>query len=142
MLKKNTKTLSGNVSYGENITSYEKNYGFDKLHVTTPGNVSVRDGGTFQAGLNYGIDLDNKGFINLTGEYTLRDNSNRAGTYTGQVYPNVGGVNKDDSILSARGLTRNRFDMHTGNSKMASGAIMLNAGYALSNKWNLKVFAG
>ncbi len=118
VLKKNTNTLSGNVSYGENITSYHKNYAFEKLNIASPGNISVHDGGIFQAGLNYGIALNKKGFINLTGEYSLRNSSNRTGTYTGPAYANIGGANKDDSILNARGLTRDKFDMHIGNSRI------------------------
>jgi iron complex outermembrane receptor protein len=142
VLKKNFNTLSGNLSYGENITSYKKNYAFEKLNIVSPANVNVNDGGTFQVGLNYGVDLNKKGFINLTGEYLLRDNSNRTGTYTGQVYTNVGGVNRDDSILNAKGLTRDKFDMFIGNSRMSGGSIIVNAGYALSDKWNLKIFGG
>ena len=92
--------------------------------------------------MNYGIDLNKKGFINLTGEYSLRNPTNRTGTYTGQVYPYVNGVNKDDSILSARSLTRNNFDMRIGNSKISSGSFILNAGYDLSDKWKLKLFGG
>ena len=142
ILKSNTNSLSGNVSYGENITAYNKNYALDKLNKINSGDVSVNDGGTFFAGLNYGIDLNKKGFINLTGEYSLRDKSNRAGTYSGPVYANVSGVNKDDSILNARGLTRDNFDMRIGNSKISSGAFILNGGYNLSDKWELKMFGG
>jgi iron complex outermembrane recepter protein len=142
VLKKSTNTISGNVSYGENITNYDKDYALGKLNKTDTRDVSVQDGGTFQAGINYGFNLNNKGFINLTGEYSLRDKSNRTGTYTGAVYANVGGANKDDSILNAKGLTRNDFDMRIGNSKIASGSFIVNAGYALSSKWNVKVFGG
>ncbi|MEO6550216.1 MAG: TonB-dependent receptor [Ferruginibacter sp.] len=142
VLKNTTNVLSGNVSYGENISKYPKNYAFGKINNSSPSEVSVHDGGAFQAGLNYGISLDKKGFINLTGEYSLRNRSNRAGTYTGAVYANVNGANRDDSILNARGLTRNNFDMRVGNSKISSGAFMLNAGYNLSTNWKLKVFGG
>ncbi|MEP6947798.1 MAG: TonB-dependent receptor [Ginsengibacter sp.] len=142
VLKKSTNALSGNVSYGENITSYQKNYAFGKLNIAAPEDVSVHDGGTFMAGLNYGIDLNKKGFINLTGEYSLRNQSNRTGTYTGPVYANVNGVNRDDSILNAKGLTRNTFDMRVGNSRISSGGFMLNAGYNLSDRWKLKLFGG
>ena len=55
----------------------------DKLNNSKSNDVTVNDGGTFQAGLNYGIDLNKKGFINLTGEYSLRNPTNRTGTYTG-----------------------------------------------------------
>lgn len=140
--KKSTNVLSGDISYGENITSYQKDYALSKLNHTTANNVNVQDGGTLKAGLNYGFDLNKKGFLNITGEYALRDKSNRAGTYTGAVFANVDSVNKDDSILSARGLSRNDFDMRIGNSKIVSGAVIINAGYTISNKWNLKFFGG
>lgn len=142
VLKKNTNSLNGNVSYGESVTSYPKDYGLGKLSNTSVKNVSVHDGGALQVGLNYGFSLRKKGFINLTGEYSLRNKSNRAGTYTGQVYPSVNGANKDDSILSARSLTRNDFDMRIGNSRISTGAVILNAGYTIGDKWNLKVFGG
>jgi iron complex outermembrane recepter protein len=142
VLKKVTNKLNGNISYGENITSYNRDYGLEKLNNTAVKKVNAYDGTTFQAGLNYGFNLGKKGFINLTGEYSLRDKSNRAGTYTGAVYPTINGVNKDDSILNARSLTRNNFDMLIGNSKIASGAVIVNAAYALSNKWTVKLFGG
>jgi len=140
ILKTTTNNLTGNVLYGENVSSYAKDYAFDKLAHTTQQNASVRDGKNFLVGLNYGINLNNRGFINLTGEYSLRDATNRTGTYTGAVYPNVGGQNKDDSILNARKLTRDHFDLHLGNSKITAGSFVLNAGYNLSDRWNLKVF--
>src|SRR5258705_10575514 len=142
ILKKNINSLGGSISFGENITSYTKDYAFEKLGNTSVKDISVHDGGTFQAGLNYGFGIGKKGFINLSGEYSLRDKSNRTGTYTGQVFPSVNGANKDDSILSARSLTRNDFDMRIGNSKISSGAVVLNAEYAFSSNWNLKLFGG
>ena len=142
VLKNNTGILSGNVSYGENVSGYAKNYALGKLSNTTYNNLNVQDGGNFQTGLNYGFNLGTKGFINLTGEYSLRSASNRAGTFTGQLYPFVGGANKDDSILNARSLIRDHFDMRIGNSKISAGAIILNSKYALNKYWNLKVFGG
>ncbi|MEO6730465.1 MAG: TonB-dependent receptor [Ferruginibacter sp.] len=142
VLKKSTNLLSGNISYGENVTSYPKNYALGKLSSTNPKDVSVHDGGAFVAGLNYGFDLNKKGHINITGEYSLRSRSNRAGTYTGAVFANVSGANRDDSIMKARGLTRDNFDMRIGNSRVSSGAVIVNAGYALSEKWNLNLFGG
>jgi iron complex outermembrane receptor protein len=142
VLKDNTNSLSGSISYGENITSYDKNYALNKLGNINTNKASLSDGATFHAGLNYGIGLNKKGFLNLTGEYSLRNPTNRTGTYTGQVYPSVNGVNRDDSILSARSLTRNDFDMRIGNSKIESGSFVINSSYNLSDKWSLKLFAG
>jgi iron complex outermembrane receptor protein len=142
VLKKSTNVLSGSVSYGENSTKYPKNYALGKLTNTSYNDASVKDGGVFQAGLNYGFDLNKKGYLNITGEYSLREASNRTGTYTGAVYANVNGVNRDDSIMNAKGLTRNNFDMRTGNSRISSGSVIVNMGYALGKTWNLKVFGG
>jgi iron complex outermembrane recepter protein len=140
VLKNNTNVLSGNVSYGENITSYPKNYALDLLNHHNTSKVNVRDGGAFDASLNYGVDLNKKGFLNFTGEYSIRDASNRAGTYTGQLYPNLSGANKDDSILQARGLTRNNFDMRIGNAKIVNGAIVVNGAYSISKQWQLQLY--
>lgn len=140
VLKSNTDLLSGYLSYGENVTSYDKNHALDKLNKTSSKDLNVQDGGSFQAGLNYGINLKNRGFMNLTGEYSMRDPSNRTGTYTGQVYPSQGGAVKDDSILNARSLTRNAFDMRIGNSKIMNAAVVANAAYRLNDKWTLKAF--
>ncbi len=143
VLKKNTNGLSGLVSYGSNVSSYSKNYAFNKLNGKDPDQkTSVTDGGNFQAALNYGFALKEKGFINLNGEYISRDFSNRTGTYTGQIYPSVGGIVKDDSIMAARGTNRNTFDMRIGNSKITSGSLFLNSQYSLGKSWKLQVFGG
>ena len=142
VLKKSTNVLSGNISYGENVSSYPKNYALGKINNSAVKDESVQDGSNFQAGLNYGFNLNKKGYINITGEYSLRGESNRAGTYTGAVFANVSGANRDDSIMRARGLTRNDFDMRIGNSKISSGAVILNSAYALGENWNVKLFGG
>lgn len=143
VLKKNTEGFSGMVSYGENVSSYIKNYALNKLSGKNPDEkTSVTDGGSFQAALNYGVSLNRKGYLNINGEFTRRDFSNRTGTYTDQIYPSVGGKVRDDSIMTARGTNRNDFDMRIGNSKMTSGSIMLNSQYNLGKNWDLKVFGG
>jgi len=142
VLKKSTNLLNGHVSYGENISRYQKDYALGKINNSSVNNVNVHDGGSFDAGLNYGFNLNNKGFLNITGEYSMRDKTNRTGTYTGPVYANVGGANRDDSILNVRGLTRNNFDMRIGNSRIVSGGVLINSSYALNDKWTLQVFGG
>ncbi len=127
VLKKKINYLDANVSYGLNATKYAKNFALYKAQNNSNSpDKRVTDGNTLQGSLNYGAKIGDKGFLNLTGEYTQRDETNRAGTYTGAVYANVGGVNKDDSILAARGLTRDNFDMRIGNSRMKGGAAMFN----------------
>ncbi len=119
VLKKKTNYVDANVSYGMNITSYDKNYAYNKLNFAPalPSSVKITDGQTLQAAVNYGFAVG-RGTLNLTGEYNQHQITNRVGTYTGAVFANVNGVNKDDSIMGARGLNRNTFDMRIGNSQM------------------------
>jgi iron complex outermembrane receptor protein len=142
VLKKRTGILEAGISFGGYITSYEKNYALYKLAGKTDDpSVKVRDGGNLQASVGYGFKI-NKGYLNLTGEYIKRDATNRTGTYTGAVYPNVNGVNRDDSIMAARGLTRNFFDMNIGNAEMKGGSLFYNFAYPAGKKTELYSFGG
>ncbi|HET7896243.1 MAG TPA: TonB-dependent receptor, partial [Flavisolibacter sp.] len=112
-------------------------------------NVHVTDGGTFQGSLGYGLSIG-RGYLTLNGEYISRDATNRTGTYTplsptstsGTIFPPVNGQNRDDSLLAARGLTRNDFDIRAGNSEMKGGAIFYNFGLPVGNKGEFYVFGG
>lgn len=139
VLKNETGVLSGNISYGQHVSSYAKNYVINK---GINDHVNVRDGAATQVALNYGFKLGSKGILNLTGEYTQRDISNRSGTYTGQIYPSVGGLVKDDSILSARGLNRDDFDMRIGNSKINGGGVMYNLDLPINDNTTFYAFGG
>jgi iron complex outermembrane receptor protein len=142
VLKKKTGILEAGVSYGAYITNYNKNYALYKIQNKSddPG-VKVTDGNTFQGSLGYGLKVG-KGYLSLNGEYIDRGATNRTGTYTGRVYPNVSGLDRDDSILSAKGLTRNFFDLRAGNSAMKSGAIFYNFGIPVGEKGEFYVFGG
>ena len=142
VLKKRTGLLEAGVSYGKHITEYEKNFAQFKLtNNSADPNVKARDGGNFQASLGYGFNVG-KGSLNITGEYINRERTNRAGTYTGQLYPRVNNVVKDDSILAARGLDRNDFDLRIGNSDMKGSSVFYNFSYPVSTKSELYLFGG
>lgn len=142
VITKKTIGLSGNASYGANVSSYEKDYFSNYALGTNKGSTNVTDGGTTQIGLNYGFKLLQKGFVNLTGEFTQRDASNRAGTYYGQIYPSVNGAVKDDSILNARGLNRNNFDLRYGNAKVINYNTFLNAALPINDNLEVYLFGG
>lgn len=143
VLKKNTNGLSGNISYGSNFSSYPKNWAQNKLTGKDPNEkTSVTDGANFQASINYGASFKGKGFINVNAEFIQRGESNRTGTYTGQIYPLVAGNNRDDSIMSARGLNRNTFDMRIGNSRIVGGSLFINSQVDLGKSWKLNMFGG
>lgn len=139
VLKQQTGSVIGNVSAGQYMTSYDRDY---VLSGGKADPVSVNDGLTLQGALNYGLKVGKKGFLNLTGEYTSRDQTNRTGTYTGQIFPSVGGVVKDDSIMAARGLDRNDFDMRIGNSSVKGGGAVFNFSTELNKKLDLYSFGG
>lgn len=142
VLKKKTGLLEAGASYGFYNTSYPKNYALYKLQGKTDDpDVSVTDGKTFQGNLGYGFNIK-KGYLSLNGEYIKRDPTNRTGTYTGRVFPNVNGANRDDSIMGARGLTRNDFDIRAGNSGMKGGAIFYNFGYPVDQNGEFYAFGG
>jgi iron complex outermembrane recepter protein len=142
VLKKKTGLLEASVSYGEYITKYPKNYALYKmLGKTDNPDVNVTDGNTFQGALGYGFNLG-KGYLTLNGEYIDRKGTNRTGTYTGAVYPNVNGVNRDDSIMAAKGTNRNTFDLRAGNSAMKSGAIFYNFAYPVGVNGEIYAFGG
>lgn len=142
VLKKKTGVLEANASFGMYNTKYEKNYALYKINNKTDDpEKRVHDGENFQASLGYGFKIG-KGSLVLTGEYTQRNRTNRTGTYTGAVYPNVGGVNRDDSIMAARGQTRENFDMYIGNSKMKGGAIFFNFSHPIGEKIEVYAFGG
>ncbi len=142
VLKKKTGLLEAGTSYGQYNTKYDKNYGLYKLAGNTADpSVKANDGGNFQASLGYGFKI-NKGYLSLNGEYISREATKRAGAYTGRIYRLVNGLNKDDSIIAARGLNRDLFDLHIGNSQMKGGNVFYNFGYPLSDKTELYLFGG
>lgn len=127
-------------SFGENVTSYDKNYSWNKLHPAAQlsNDVNKTDGGNIQLSANYGVPLK-KGYLQLSGEYLKRNSTNRTGLYTGQIWPSVGGADRSDSINAAKGLTRDNFDIRLGNSEIKAGGATANFLYPISSR--LDVYA-
>ena len=123
VLKQQTGTLQGNVSVGQHMTKFDRDFVINRGNFPE---AKITDGRTTQVALNYGVKVGKKGFLNLTGEYTDRGETNRGGTYTGAVFPTVNGQVRDDSIMNARNLNRNNFDMRIGNSRVRGGGVMYN----------------
>jgi len=140
VLKKRTGLLESNLSVGMHRTEYEKNYGFNNFYkINGDTKVKARDGETIQASLGYGFDIG-KGYLSLNGEYIHRDPTIRSGTVYGRLFGLVNGQNRDDSIMNARGIDRNTFDMAIGQSKMSSGTLFYNFGYPLGKNDNKELY--
>lgn len=138
VLKKRTG-LTLTSSYGANVTSYDKNYSWNKLNPNSPlpGHYNLTDGHNFEAAANYGIPLK-KGYLELSAEYLHRGSSNRTGLYTGQVWGKVNGNDRSDSINAAKGLNRSNFDIRVGNSEIKGGSFVVNFGYPIAD--NLEIY--
>ncbi|MBS4044324.1 MAG: TonB-dependent receptor [Chitinophagaceae bacterium] len=142
VLKKKTGVLEATSSFGQYNTEYEKHYAYNRQFGNKSFSpVKVSDGSNFQAAIGYGFKM-NKGSLMVTGELIQRDPTNRTGTYTGTIFPNVSGQNRDDSIMMARSLNRNSFDMMIGNSKMRSTALFYNFNYAINANTEFYMFGG
>ncbi|AFL83071.1 outer membrane receptor protein [Belliella baltica DSM 15883] len=136
---KKSEGLSGNVAAGTHVTNFQRDY---ILNDGQNAGANISDGDMVSAALNYGLKIGQEGFLNITGEYSRRGFTNRSGTYVGQIFPSVGGVNVDEQELTSRGLTRQDFDMRIGNSAINSGGIMLNFSLPLKNGMELYSFGG
>ena len=142
VLKKSTGVLEANTSFGAHVTEYQKNFAYNKqFNNNSFSPVKVTDGQSFQASLGYGFKLK-KGSLHLTGEYINRTETNRTGTFTGSIFPNVSGQNRDDSIMMARSLNRNTFDMRIGNSRMKSVGLFYNFIYPINTNTEFYMFGG
>jgi len=98
----------------------------DLLDVTgMTGITGSSDGGQLKGSANYGFKIGKKGFLNITGEFLKKNPTNRAGTYTGNVFTSATGANYyhdaadpmrvvDNQIIADRGLTRDDFRMRIG----------------------------
>jgi iron complex outermembrane receptor protein len=104
----------------------------DLLDVTSMvGQTGSGDGQQIKTSANYGFKIGKKGFLNITGEFLKKDPTNRAGTYTGNVFTSTGAKGNfyynmpdvapaggtppmDDIIIAQRNLTRDSFKMRIG----------------------------
>ncbi len=98
------------------------------------------DGESLLVGANYGAELGDEGYVNLTGEIVIRGSANRSGTYSGDIFPGIEGAADTDAELARRGQTRDDYSMKTGQAEAAGGLLALNAVYPLDRDYELYLF--
>ncbi|HET7500321.1 MAG TPA: TonB-dependent receptor, partial [Kofleriaceae bacterium] len=84
---------------------------------TLTGITGSGDGEQIKTSANYGFKLGKRGFLNITGELLEKNPTNRAGSYTGNVFtdPKVDkDLSQDNALLAMKGLTRDDFGMRIG----------------------------
>ena len=101
------------------------------------------DGEKFSIGVNRGILLNKKGFLNFSASYRYQAPTFRGGEYSGTVYKNypAGSTRtdtifikaQDDSIVKARGFNRKAVAENVGNLKLTSMGMVINGGYNIGS---------
>jgi iron complex outermembrane receptor protein len=109
---------------------------------TMTGVTGSGDGAQFKLGGNTGFKLGDRGFANITGEFFARGRTNRAGAWTGDIFPDAVGPEETNAELQARGLTRSDFKMGVGQAGALVGTGVLNAGYKLDSTFTLHAQGG
>jgi iron complex outermembrane receptor protein len=105
------------------------------------------DGENGVFGINRGISLNKKGFLNFSGDLRYRKPTYRGGEYLGTVYQNYPGnatrqdslriIAMDDSIISARGFNRKTPVSNDGSIQVTSFGFSVNGGYPVNSKIEL-----
>jgi iron complex outermembrane receptor protein len=99
------------------------------------GDRRVQDGAQVTAGVNVGLPLGPHGFVNLTGEYHLRQDVNRAGY---DLRPNY--IRPTPTTFDARELSFDRLEFRFGDPRSHDYNLLLNSGFEVAPDWELYAF--
>ncbi len=103
------------------------------------GTTGEGDGDQVKVDVNTGFSFGEGGYVNVTSEFLDRGRTTRGGLYTGKIYAD--GI-EDETMLNARGQTREDFSMKIGQSKATVGAAFYNAVYPLTDGAQFYSFGG
>ena len=105
------------------------------------------DGENIIFGINRGIPISKKGFLNFSGDFRYRAPTFRGGEYKGTVYKiiPIGASHddsarikaQDDSIIQSRAFSRKTPVSNDGNLRLISCGILINGGYSIGNNTEL-----
>jgi len=100
----------------------------------TNGDRRVQDGAQLTVGGNVGLPLGSHGFVNLTGEYHIRQDVNRAGfdLRPNYVRPATG--------FDPRELSFDRLEFRFGDPRSHDYNLLLNSGYEITPDWEVYAF--
>lgn len=123
----------------------------------TYGSMSRGDGETIQYSANYGFEIGEEGFVNLAGQFTDRQRTNRAdgnsliifdqsalGNFFAYPFTDDPEASRafDDAELDRRGLSRDDFNFRVGNSEIQEGGIFLNSVIPVGESAEIYSFGG
>ena len=96
------------------------------------GITAAGDGEQLKLGANGGLKLGDRGFVNVTGEFLARGQTNRADAWPGPIFSADETAEETEAELEARGLTRDDFRMSVGQAGAIVGSGFVNAAYPLN----------
>jgi iron complex outermembrane receptor protein len=97
------------------------------LAANRSGERKVRDGDLWTLGFNVGLPVGAEGYLNLTGEYRDRENTNRAGY---DLRPNY---NRPTAAFDPREASFNRLNFQYGDPKTEDYNVFVNAGIPIGD---------
>jgi iron complex outermembrane receptor protein len=95
----------------------------------------VQDGAQVTAAVNVGLPLGPRGFVNLSGEYHLRQPTNRAGY---DLRPNY--LRPTSTTFDPREIGFDRLEFRFGDPRSHDYNVLLNSGYEIAPDWELYAF--
>jgi iron complex outermembrane receptor protein len=95
----------------------------------------VHDGEQRTIGVNIGVPLGPKGFVNVTGEYHYRQPTNRAGY---DLRPNY--IRPTATTFDPRELQFDRLEFRFGDPRSRDFNLFINSGYEITPDWQLYAF--
>ena len=98
------------------------------------------DGEQVKADVNFGFDIGESGYFNVTGEFLDRAHTDRSDPYEGPLF--FSDRVRDDAEISARGLTRKDLSMKTGQGTATVGSAFFNGAFPISDDAELYTFGG
>ena len=101
----------------------------------TNGDRRVQDGAQLTVGGNVGLPSGSHGFVNLTGEYHIRQDVNRAGY---DLRPNY--VRPTPTTFDPRELSFDRLEFRFGDPRSHDYNLLINSGYEVAPDWELYAF--
>ncbi len=138
VLKKSTNVATINVEMGTNLPNFMN--GPARAQGNVPDELVPtfnQDGQSYKVSTNFGFDVGERGWVNVTGEYYNRASTNRSGNYTGSIYPD-GYINALPAeqffalVQEENGFAEHQV-MEIGNSALRNASAFINAGFPLGN---------
>jgi len=98
------------------------------------------DGEQVGGDANFGFEIGERGYLNVTGEYLNRERTDRSDPYQGAIF--FSDRAQDDAEIASRGLTRKELSMRTGQGEAVVGSAFFNGAFGIGDEAEIYTFGG